>query len=72
LSGTATTAGAQLQASVANTGEANGYEQGTPVAVHVPADALRVLGAEAPPPVDPDAAVPEQPDAATEPSQTPG
>jgi spermidine/putrescine transport system ATP-binding protein len=64
--------GAQLQASVANTGEANGYEQGTPVAVHVPADALRVLGAEAPPPVDPDAAVHEQPDAATEPGQTPG
>jgi spermidine/putrescine transport system ATP-binding protein len=51
--------GAQLQASVTNTGAADGYEQGTPVAVHVPPDALRVLGAEAPPPGDPDAAVPE-------------
>jgi spermidine/putrescine transport system ATP-binding protein len=53
--------GTQLQASVANTGDADGYQQGTPVAVHVPADALRVLGgpppaaAEDPSPV-PDAA----------------
>jgi spermidine/putrescine transport system ATP-binding protein len=36
--------GAQLQASVTNTGGATTYQQGTPVAVHVPADALRVLG----------------------------
>jgi hypothetical protein len=36
--------GASLQASVANTGGAVGQEQGTPVQVHVPPDALRVLG----------------------------
>jgi hypothetical protein len=35
--------GAQLQASVANTGTAAVYEQGTPVLAHVPPDALRVL-----------------------------
>jgi spermidine/putrescine transport system ATP-binding protein len=40
--------GAQLQASVANTGATDGYEQGTPVSVHVPVDALRVLGPQAP------------------------
>jgi spermidine/putrescine transport system ATP-binding protein len=40
--------GAQMQASVANTGDAGGYEQGTPVSVHVPVDALRVLGSPAP------------------------
>jgi spermidine/putrescine transport system ATP-binding protein len=51
--------GAQLQASVANTGTGDGYAQGTPVSVHVPADALRVLGPEAVPPVDPGAAAPE-------------
>ena len=39
--------GAQLQASIANTGGAGGYAQGTPVAVHVPPDALRVLGGDA-------------------------
>ena len=51
------------------------HTQGTPVAVHLPADALRVLGTEAPPPIDPDAALPESPDTAdvaTEPSQTAG
>jgi spermidine/putrescine transport system ATP-binding protein len=36
--------GVQLQASVTNTGDTAGLEQGTPVAVHIPADALRVLG----------------------------
>ena len=36
--------GAQLQASITNTGDAGSYEQGTPVRVHIPADALRVLG----------------------------
>ncbi len=36
--------GAQLQASITNTGDADGYQQGTPVSVHIPADALRVLG----------------------------
>jgi spermidine/putrescine transport system ATP-binding protein len=35
--------GAQLQASITNTGQATGMEQGTPVAVQIPADALRVL-----------------------------
>ncbi len=38
--------GAPLQVSVANTGSAEEYRQGTPVAVHVPLEALRVLGAE--------------------------
>ena len=67
--------GAQLQASVANTGETGGYEQGTPIFVHVPADALRVLGTQAPPPIDPDAAAPRisgHGGRATEPSQTAG
>ncbi len=36
--------GAQLQASIANTGHADGYQQGTPVCVHIPEDALRILG----------------------------
>ena len=40
--------GATIQASVANTGGASVYRQGTPVAVHVPPDALRVLAAGAP------------------------
>jgi spermidine/putrescine transport system ATP-binding protein len=38
--------GAQVQASVTNTGDTGGLEQGTPVAVHIPADALRVLGGD--------------------------
>jgi spermidine/putrescine transport system ATP-binding protein len=44
--------GAQLQASIANTGHADGYQQGTPVCVHIPEDALRILGdsGAAPPP----------------------
>jgi spermidine/putrescine transport system ATP-binding protein len=41
--------GAQLQASIANTGDADHYRQGTPVSVHVPADALRILGGPASP-----------------------
>jgi hypothetical protein len=49
--------GAVLQAAIANTGHAVAREQGTPVQVHVPADALRVLGGQAaesaPAPVDP-------------------
>jgi spermidine/putrescine transport system ATP-binding protein len=36
--------GTQLQASITNTGEDTGFTQGTPVAVHIPADALRILG----------------------------
>ncbi|HEX3690878.1 MAG TPA: ABC transporter ATP-binding protein [Solirubrobacteraceae bacterium] len=39
--------GAQLQASIANTGDTDSYQQGTPVSVHIPADALRVLGGPA-------------------------
>jgi ABC-type Fe3+/spermidine/putrescine transport system ATPase subunit len=35
--------GETMQVSIANTGDAAPYAQGTPVAVHVPADALRVL-----------------------------
>jgi spermidine/putrescine transport system ATP-binding protein len=61
--------GAQLQASVTNTGSADGFDSGAPVSVHVPADALRVLGGEAPPEVDPQAAVPGEDTAAAEPSQ---
>jgi spermidine/putrescine transport system ATP-binding protein len=49
--------GAQLQASIANTGATDDYRQGTPVSVHVPADALRILGAQSPRPVE--AAAPE-------------
>jgi spermidine/putrescine transport system ATP-binding protein len=44
--------GAQLQASIANTGEGGGFAQGTPVAVHIPADALRILGGTPPEPSD--------------------
>ncbi len=35
--------GVQLQASITNTGDTGGYSQGTPVSVHIPVDALRVL-----------------------------
>ncbi len=35
--------GDTIQVSIANTGGAGSYGQGTPVCVHVPADALRVL-----------------------------
>jgi spermidine/putrescine transport system ATP-binding protein len=35
--------GATLQASIANTGTAEAWAQGTPVLIHVPPDALRVL-----------------------------
>jgi spermidine/putrescine transport system ATP-binding protein len=56
--------GAQLQASVANTGATGGHAQGTPVSVHVPVDALRVLGPQAPPPLDPEAATPDDQPAA--------
>jgi hypothetical protein len=56
--------GAQLQASITNTGESDGFPQGTPVAVHIPADALRILsGPPAPTPADPDdpqAAAPDE------------
>ncbi len=35
--------GGTIQASIANSGDQGGFAQGTPVAVHVPVDALRVL-----------------------------
>jgi spermidine/putrescine transport system ATP-binding protein len=55
--------GVQLQASITNTGQAAQMDQGTPVAVQIPADALRVLRAEdatSYTPVEP-AASPEEP-----------
>jgi spermidine/putrescine transport system ATP-binding protein len=55
--------GATVQVSIANTGSDEGYSQGTPVCVHVPADALRVLsGRAAPQPAGPpDTADPSSP-----------
>jgi len=41
--------GATLQASVPNTGDAVNWQQGTPVSVHLPADAIRVLAVASPP-----------------------
>jgi spermidine/putrescine transport system ATP-binding protein len=35
--------GVQLQVSITNTGDTGAYSQGTPVSVHIPVDALRVL-----------------------------
>ncbi|HUO72746.1 MAG TPA: ABC transporter ATP-binding protein [Solirubrobacteraceae bacterium] len=55
--------GAAVQASVANSGTAHEYSQGTPVAVQLPADALRVL-ASGPAP----APALSEPDAAAEPT----
>jgi spermidine/putrescine transport system ATP-binding protein len=46
--------GATVQVSIANTGSDDSHRQGTPVCVHVPADALRVLaGAPGTPPAAP-------------------
>jgi spermidine/putrescine transport system ATP-binding protein len=42
--------GAQLQVSITNTGDTGGYTQGTPVGVHIPVDALRVLADRRPRP----------------------
>ena len=42
--------GVQLQASITNTGDTGGYVQGTPVSVHIPVDALRVLAERRPQP----------------------
>lgn len=51
--------GGVIQASIANTGEHGALSQGTPVAVHVPAEALRVLApAGRPPEAGPLVAVP--------------
>jgi spermidine/putrescine transport system ATP-binding protein len=44
--------GATVQASIANTGAHGDFAQGTPVAVHVPPDALRVLAPGGSPPAD--------------------
>jgi hypothetical protein len=57
--------GAQLQASIANTGDADSYQQGTPVSVHIPADALRILGGPQPPASDPESGAAPAPDAQT-------
>jgi ABC-type Fe3+/spermidine/putrescine transport system ATPase subunit len=58
--------GAQVQASITNTGESEEFPQGTPVAVHIPADALRILGRPAKPtPADPDDPEAETPDQQT-------
>jgi spermidine/putrescine transport system ATP-binding protein len=54
--------GETVQASIPNVGESTSYAQGTPVAVHVPVDALRVL-APAPAPGAP-AEVPAEPEPA--------
>jgi spermidine/putrescine transport system ATP-binding protein len=35
--------GATMQASVTNTGRSDSYPQGTPVALHIPADAVRII-----------------------------
>ena len=35
--------GGTIQATIANSGETGTYDQGDPVAVHIPVDALRVL-----------------------------
>ncbi|HEY3773209.1 MAG TPA: ABC transporter ATP-binding protein [Solirubrobacteraceae bacterium] len=42
--------GVQLQVSITNTGDTGAYAQGTPVAVHIPIDALRVLADRRPSP----------------------
>ncbi len=42
--------GVQLQVSITNTGDTGGYVQGTPVSVHIPVDALRVLADRRPKP----------------------
>jgi spermidine/putrescine transport system ATP-binding protein len=59
--------GAPLQASIANTGDADSYQQGTPVSVHIPADALRVLaGSATTPPSDAGANEPDGGDTAAQ------
>ncbi len=42
--------GVPLQVSITNTGDTGGYVQGTPVSVHIPVDALRVLAERRPQP----------------------
>jgi spermidine/putrescine transport system ATP-binding protein len=51
--------GATIQASIANTGESIAYQQGTPVAIHIPADALRVLAPGGSPVSSPEHEAPE-------------
>jgi spermidine/putrescine transport system ATP-binding protein len=48
--------GVQLQVSITNTGDTGGYVQGSPVSVHIPVDALRVLAARRPQPEEEEAA----------------
>jgi len=52
--------GANLQASFVNNGGRHGYSQGTPVQVHIPAEALRVLHPGAAGSTAPEASAPEQ------------
>ncbi len=51
--------GESIQASIANTGHTDSYAQGTPVSVHIPVDALRVLAPSARPSASADADAPE-------------
>jgi hypothetical protein len=48
--------GVQLQVSITNTGNTGEYVQGTPVSVHIPVDALRVLADRRPQPEEEEAA----------------
>jgi spermidine/putrescine transport system ATP-binding protein len=48
--------GVQLQVSITNTGNTGQYVQGTPVSVHIPVDALRVLADRRPQPEEEEAA----------------
>ena len=48
--------GATLQAQITNTGATETYEQGTPLSVHLPVDAVRVLAAGGSSPLPPDPA----------------
>ena len=48
--------GATVQSWVTNTGQSEGIQAGTPVAVHLPSDALRVLSPSQPPPFQADVA----------------
>jgi spermidine/putrescine transport system ATP-binding protein len=50
--------GVQLQVSITNTGDTGSYVQGTPVSVHVPIDALRVLADRRPRPENEEVAEP--------------
>jgi spermidine/putrescine transport system ATP-binding protein len=67
--------GAQLQATITNDGRETGLEQGTPISVHIPPDALRVLrddgGAAADRGGDGDAGDVQEPDSAADAAERP-